>query len=120
MRNYPVQILNADNDDDATGAAIWVGQAAAASFTVVNGDTDAGGAVKIQGSNEIPVGNYQPQYIPSDESFCNIPNATTTIAAGVGPAIILPTMNFQYIRAVFTSTNAGDTTIIVSASFLQV
>lgn len=119
MRNYPVQILNADNSKSETGAAFFVGQAVAASFTCICGDTSAGGTVQIQGSNQIPVGD-PGQFAPATGTFSNITSATSTIASGVGPAIVLATMNFQYIRAVYTSSSGGTTTITVNMSALGV
>jgi len=44
MRNYPVQILSVANTGSHTGSSYFVGQAAAASFTPVCGDSAAGGA----------------------------------------------------------------------------
>lgn len=117
MRNYPVQILNITNATSQTSAAEWVGQSVAASFVVTNGDTSAAGTVKIQGSNDLPVG-AQAAFTPTN--WADIPSATSTIVSGVGPAIVLQTMNFQYIRVVFTSSNAGSTKITVNASFLAV
>lgn len=120
MRNYPVQMLNAINTISQTGSAVFVGQEVQASFTAVNGDTAAGGTLKIQGSNEAPVGLPPNQYIPSNTSFCDIPNATSTIASGVGPAIVIPSLSFQYIRVIYTSTDAGNSKIIVNATLLAV
>lgn len=119
MRNYPVQLLSAVNTSTQTGAAQFVGQSASGSVTAVNGDATAAGTLKIQGSNEIPQG-APAQYVPSAASFADIPNATSTIAIGVGPAIVLQTLNFQYIRAVYTRTSGGSTTIVVNASLFAV
>lgn len=119
MRNYPVLILNDVDTGSATGLGFFVGQAVAASFTCITGDVDAAGTVKLQGSNEVPVG--QPEnYTPSAGSWVNITGATSAIASGVGPAIVLATMNFQYIRAVYTRSSGGSTTIKVYMSALGV
>lgn len=117
MRNVPVQILNADNSKDETGAAVFCGQYVAASFVISNGDNTAAGTVKIQGSNDLPVGN-PGAFIPTN--WADITSATSTIASGVGPAIVLATMNFQYIRAVFTHSGGGSTLITVNMSALAV
>ena len=117
MRNYPVQVMSAVNTSTQTGSAFFVGQAAAASFVITNGDTSAAGTVKIQGSNDLPVGDPN-QFVPTN--FNDIPSATSTIASGVGPAIVLPTMNFQYIRAVFTRSGGGTTTIVINMSALAI
>ena len=117
MRNYPVQILSAVDTSTQTGAGYFVGQAVAASFTSIFADGSAAGTVKIQGSNEIPVGD-PTQFTPPTTSFSDIPSATSTIASGVGPPIVLPTMNFQYIRAVYTSVSGGSSTVKVNMSAL--
>lgn len=119
MRNYPVQMLNAADTASQTGAGVFVGQAVAASFTSVFGDTGAAGTIKIQGSNEIPVG-APASYIPSAGSWNDIPSATSTIASGVGPAIVLQTMNFQYVRVVYTRVSGGSSTVTVNMTALGV
>lgn len=115
MRNAQIEVLNADNTASRTGAAFFVGQICAASFVVVNGDATAAGAVKIQCSNDAPVGP-PVQFVPTN--WVDIPNATTTIASGTGPAILIPTMAFAYVRAVFTRSGGGSTTIIVMMNSL--
>lgn len=117
MRNYPVEILSAVDTASQTGSSFFVGQAIAASFVPVFGDTGAAGTVKIQGSNDAPIGD-PTKYTPTN--FSDITNATSTIASGVGPAIVLSTMNFQYIRAVYTRTSGGSTTVKVKMSALGV
>lgn len=119
MRNYPVLILNDVDTGSKTGDGIFVGQAVAASFSCIFGDATAAGTVKIQGSNEPPVGD-PAAYTPTTASFADITNATSAIASGVGPAIVLTTMNFQYIRAVFTRSGGGSTTVKVYMSALGV
>jgi hypothetical protein len=117
MRNVPVTLIQAVDTSTQTGAPIFVGQEFCASFTPVFGDSTVAGTVQIQGSNEIPIGD-PAKYVPSNASFCNIPNATSTITSGVGPAIILNTAPFQFIRAVFTYTSGGNSTILVNGSLL--
>lgn len=119
MRNYPVTIISAVDTASLTGSGFFVGQAVAASFTCIFGDATAAGTVKLQGSNTIPVGDPN-SFQPLTGSYADIPSATSTIATGVGPAIVLTTMNFQYIRAVYTRTGGGSTTFTVNMSALGV
>lgn len=119
MRNVPVTMINAVDTATQTGAPVFVGQQIAASFVSVFGDVTAAGTVKIQGSNEAPIGDPS-KYVASNGSFADIPSATSTIASGVGPAIVLTTMNFQYIRAVYTRSSGGSTTVLVEASLCSV
>lgn len=118
MRFLPVQILNAADTASAIGVAIDSNQAVSASFCPVFGDATATGTVKIQCSNDIPPGQYRQNFTPT--SWSDIPNATSTIAIGVGPAIVIPNMCFGYIRAVYTRTGGGSTTVIVNATLLSV
>lgn len=119
MRNVPVTILSAADTGSQTGAAFETQQAYAASFCPIFGDTSATGTVKIQGSNDAPIGSGAiSPFTPTN--WNDIPNASSTIASGVGPAIIVSTLPFQYIRAVFTSTGAGSTKINIFASFFSV
>lgn len=119
MRVYPVTILNADDSKSATGDAYFMGQSVSATFCPVCGDNTAAGTLKIQGSNETPIGDPLA-YTPSTASFCDITNATSTISSGKGPAIVISTLCYQYIRAVYTSGSGGSTTIKVQMSALGV
>lgn len=120
MRQAQVVILNAANDVSRTGAKFDVNQAVSASFTIVNGDVAAAGSVKIQCSNELIGNGDRFQFTPSASSWVDIPNATATVTAGIAPAIVIPNMCFSYIRAVFTQTGAGSTTIVVTMNYLSV
>lgn len=118
MRNVQKTILSANDDVSRTGSAINTGQWVSASFQPVFGDTDAAGTVKIQGSNDFfPAGTLGPE-VPTN--WADIPNATSTITAGVGPMIVIPNMAFQFVRAVFTSTAPGATTVRVLANGLSI
>lgn len=121
MRNVPIIILSAVDTASQTGSGFYVGQKVAASFVPVFGDATAAGTVKIQGSNDAPVGKLDLNaYQPGNSTYADITGATSTIASGVGPAIILATMNFQYIRAVYTRSGGGSTTVQIMASVLDV
>lgn len=117
MRNYPVTVLSAADTGSQTGSAYFVGQAVSASFVTSCGDATAAGTVKVQGSNDIHVGD-PALFTPTN--WNDITNATSAISSGTGPAIVLQTMNFQYIRVVYTKSSGGSTTITVSMSALGV
>lgn len=119
MRNFPVTILSAVDTASQTGAAFFVGQAVTGSFIPKFGDATAAGTVKIQGNNDKPVGDPD-LFTPSTAGWADITGATSLVAAGVGPAIIIANMCFQYVRAVYTRTGGGTTTIVVGATFLNV
>ena len=117
MRNTQFNILNASDAETQTGASQWVGQIVAASFVPTCGDDSADGTLKIQGSNDSPAGVTAPtQFTPTN--WADIPNATSTIASGVGPAIVISTLCFAYIRAIYTSNSGGTTQISVQMNVL--
>lgn len=119
MRNAIVQMLNIGNLVDRTSAAFDVNQAVSASFQIVNGDTDAAGTVKIQCNNSLVTNGNRATFVPPANAWSDIPGATSAIAAGVGPAIVIGNMAFSYVRAVFTSTTPGSSTITVNMNYLS-
>jgi len=115
MRNSQVKILSAGDTSSQTGSSYFTGQLVSASFAPVFGDVTAAGTLKIQCSNDVPVGAPQ-SFIPTNWS--DIPNATSTIVAGVGPAIVIPNMCFGWIRAVYTRASGGSSTVVVNMNQL--
>lgn len=115
MRNYAITVLSALDTSTQIGLPFNVAQSAAASFVSNFGDTDAAGIVKVQGSNDTPTST---PFIPTN--WNDIPNATSTVAAGMCPAIILAAMNFQYVRVVYTRASGGSSTVSITASFFGV
>jgi hypothetical protein len=121
MRNYPVEVLNALGDASRTGDAFFVGQTMAASFVGTYADGSAAGTLKVQGSNQAaPAGTDPLRYQPPATSFADITNATSAVASGAGPAIVLATMNFIYVRVVFTRSGGGASPVIVRMAGLGV
>lgn len=118
MRNAQVLILNGADTANATGSAIDVGQAVSASFVPVLGDLTANGTLKIQVSNDLVSNGQRNTFVPTNWS--DIPNATSAIASGVGPAIVIGNMAFSYIRAVYTRSSGGSTTIQVLMNVLSI
>lgn len=117
--NVPVLMLSAVDTSTQTGSAVFCGQFFAGSFTSTFQDSSATGTIKVQASNEpAPRGNLG-SYSPSAASWNDIPNATSTITSGVGPAIVLPTLNYQYIRVVFTYSSGGSSTFVVNGNFFS-
>lgn len=119
MRFLPVQILSAPDTASATGPAIDSNQCVSASFCPIFGDVTAAGVVKIQCSNDNPASSgYRSGFTPTNWS--DIPNATSTITLGVGSVILIPNMAFGYIRAVYTRSSGGSTTIIINSTLLSI
>ena len=116
MRNAQIQVLSAVDTASQTGNAFFSGQWVSASFAPVFGDAAAAGTVKIQCSNDLPTGDPY-KFVPTN--WCDVPNATSTIASGVGPAILIPNMAFGYIRVVYTRVSGGSTTVVVNMNVLS-
>lgn len=114
MRVVSTQALSAVNTASVTSAVILdTNQAINVSFQVIMGDATAAGTVKIQGSNDNPTGiTTRNTFTPTNWS--DIPNATSVIASGVGPMIVMSNIAFQWMRVVYTRTSGGSTTIIVN------
>ena len=116
MRNAQINILNASSSSvSQIGSAIDVNQVVSASFQAVFGGS-IGGTVKIQCSNDLPT-NERQLFVPTNWS--DIPNATSTITAGAGPAIVIGNMCFSYIRAVWTYSSGSATTVVVNMNVLS-
>lgn len=116
MRNAQVVILSAVDTATVNGSAYDVGQVVSASFVPSFGDVTAAGTIKLQASNDNP--GTQLNFTPSN--WADVPNATSTVAAGVGPAIVVANMCFRYIRAVYTRTSGGSSTITVTMNSLSI
>ncbi len=100
------------NSASINGSAINASQLINASFQTINSDTDVEGTVKIQASNDLPPAGQLAPFTPTNWS--DIPNATSAVAAGVGPVIVLQNMAYQFVRAVFTKTVDGTGTMSVT------
>lgn len=109
--------MDAQNNSISQTGTVYldVNQLINLTFQTIMGDVSAAGTVKIQGSNDNPAahGNRQT-FIPTHWS--DIPNATSTIASGVGPLIVIANVACQYMRAVYTKTSGGSTTITILAN----
>lgn len=113
MRQAIVQIMSAAATANITGTAFDVNQAVSASFVPIAGDAAVAGTIKLQCSNDIITNGAAPS------NWADIPNATSVLVAGVGPAIVIGNMCFKYIRAVFTQTG-GATTLKVNMNYLSI
>lgn len=119
MRNIPITIATGTSAATITGSAQYVGQGAAASFIFVTADATAAGTLKVQGSNEPPAkGTNVELYVPSASSFADISSATSTIATGVGPAIVLANLPFQFVRVIWTRSAGASSAVTISMSML--
>lgn len=114
MRQAIAQVLSGSAVGNITGLAFDVNQAVSASFCPATGDATAAGTFKIQCSNDIITVKGQ-----APANWCDIPNATSVMVAGVAPAIVIGNMCFKFIRVVFTRT-AGASTVTVNMNYLSI
>lgn len=117
MRNINVAILSAADTGSHSGAAVDTGQVVSASFTAVFGDTGASGTVKIQASNDIDNANYVPGFAPTN--WVDIPGASAVITSGSSAVISIAQMAYKWVRAVYTRTSGGTTSITVTMNGLS-
>lgn len=99
------------------GAQIDASQMYQASITSIFTDVASTGTVKLQMSNApCTTGTQTQSFTVPSNSWQDIPNATSTVTAGVAPPIILPVVAARWIRVVFTRTGgAGTVTVTVFA-----
>lgn len=117
MRNVNCTILSAVDTSTQSGASVDSNQLLQASFQAIFGDTTAVGIVKIQFSNDICNDRYQANaFTPTH--WTDIPSASVAVTAGVAPGLLIPVMAFRWIRAVWTSTTPGTTTVTVNMNAL--
>lgn len=113
MKTVNVAVLSAVDTSSQNGSQIDANQLYQASFQSVFGDVTAAGSVKIQMSNDIcRSGPEATNFVVTNWS--DIPNATSSVASGVAAPIILSTISARWLRAVYTRSGGGSTTIIVN------
>lgn len=125
MRNVNCVVLSAPDNANANGNQVDSNQLVSASFHVVFGDSSAAGTVKLQVSNDICNDRYQASNF-TVTNWVDMPASlagavtTATIASGAQALLTVPQMTYRWIRAVFTHSGGGTTTIIVNMNALSV
>lgn len=116
MRVQNAVIIDAENNSQSQTGTIYldVNQIVNLTFQTIMGDVSSNGTVKIQGSNDEPTNGNRQTFTPTHWS--DIPNATSSISSGVGPLIVISNVSCQYMRAVYTKSSGGTTTITVIAN----
>lgn len=120
MRNVNVAILGPISDTvSQNGAQIDSNQLISASFQAVLGDTSAAGTFLIQGSNDVAPLQYSSSTTFIVTNWTNIPSATASITAGGSAMITIASMCYRWVRAVYTSSSGGSSTITVNMNALS-
>jgi len=111
MRVTNIVVLSGSDTGNVTGSAIDANQLYQASFQVFTGDVTAAGTVKIQMSNDVCTSNALA-FTPTN--WTDILNASISVASGVAAnPIEIANMKYRWIRAVYTRSGGGSTTITV-------
>lgn len=113
MRVINTNILSAIDTTSQNGVKIDSSQLLQASFQAIFADATAAGTVKIQASNDINTAGAFNAANFTPTNWSDIPSAVATVASGVCPLITLANMSFGWIRAVYTRTSGGSTTVNV-------
>ncbi len=114
MRQVNDKVLSGPDTATQIGMQLDTNQMINMSFHCVLGDATAAGTFTLQASNDISqippgAGNFEAK------NWVNIPNASVTMSAGTQQAIIeLSEISFRWVRAVWTMTIAGTSTVIVN------
>lgn len=118
MREVNVNILSASDTTSQNGSQIDSNQLISASIQAIFGDATAAGTIKLQMSNdELTNGNSQSFVVTN---WTDIPSATATVVAGASVVVIVPQLCARWIRAVYTSSSGGSTTVNVNLFALSV
>lgn len=119
MRNFNGNILSGDDSGSVTGGKIDTNQTVSASWLGYFGDATAAGTLKIQFSNDpCAFGNLAVDFTPTN--WADIPNASVSVSSGASVAIVIANMCFRWIRAVYTRSGGGSTTVNVLMNSLSI
>lgn len=113
MRVINTNVLSAVDTASQNGIKIDSSQLLQASFQAIFADATAAGTVKIQASNDINTSGTFNAVNFTPTNWSDIPGAVATVASGVCPLIPLTNMSFGWIRAVFTRSSGGSSTVNV-------
>ncbi len=120
MRNVNCTILSDSDTTSHNGTAVDSNQLVSASFQAIFGDVGANGTVKIQASNDTYNARYNyPEGTFAPTNWVDVPNATATITSGSSGLITIANMSYRWIRAVYTRSSGGSTTITVNMNALS-
>lgn len=120
MRNVCTNILSAVDTASQNGNVIDANQLISGSFMAYFGDITATGTFKIQASND-PCASGGPTanlFVPVN--WVDIPSASVAVASGASVLITIAQMNYRWIRAVYTRSAGGSSTVNVNMNALSV
>lgn len=119
MRNVNCQVLFASSSASQNGIQIDSNQLVSASFQFVFGDTSSVGTCKIQASNDICNDRYQANLF-TVTNWTDIPNMSVSSVSGASQILTIPNCSYRWLRAVYTSTSGGSTTVTSNMDALSI
>lgn len=113
MKYVNAMALSAADTASATGSAIDCSQIVSLSMHAYFADSTVNGTIKIQASNDECSVGYQPaNFTPTN--WVDVPNQSATITSGSSALLTIPNMTYRWVRAVFTRSSGGSSTVNVS------
>jgi hypothetical protein len=112
MKQVNCNILSDVDTTTVTGPAIDSSQLVSMSAQSVFGDATAAGTVKIQASNDIDAQGPTSSFTPTNWS--DVSGASAAVVSGVADLIKIDVMSFRWIRAVYTRSGGGSSTVRVN------
>ena len=102
-------VLSSADGSTKNGDTLDSQQWVTASFQIFTGGTGDSGTVKLQISNDVynannmaAPANFQPT------NWSDLPNATSSVASGVGPPITVANVAYRWMRAVYTRSGGSE------------
>lgn len=117
MRHANFNILTADDSVSQNSSQIDSNQTIAISFHAFFGDATATGSVKIQASNDIDDNGPQTPFTVTN--WVDVPSATASVASGAAVLITVAQPSYRWMRAVYTRSGGGSTTITINVNLLS-
>jgi hypothetical protein len=114
-----VNVLTGSDAANINGIQINSNQLVSASFHAYFGDSGAVGTLKIQASNDpCSYGNLAADFTVAN--WVDIPGTSTAVTGGASKLITIAQTSYRWMRAVWTATSGGTTTINVNMNAISV
>lgn len=115
MRKVNVNIISAPSNASITSGKIDANQLVSVSFLANFTNGDEAGTVKIQGSNDMNVDQYQPG-TDTPINWCDIPTQSAAITAGASALLTINQCCYRWLRVVYTRTSGGAANKVINVN----
>ena len=113
MKYINYNVLSASDHATTSGSKIDTDQLWSVSFHAYFGDSTAAGTFKIQASNDLAPTHYTANSNFTVTNWVDVPSATASIASGVSGLVTITQLSYRWLRAVYTRSSGGSTTVVV-------